>query len=292
MARFLNINATYNPLTMDKMLKVPLLYDAAYKDTENRFKTLSDTIADYEQYARMYPNSDVSQQYLKYIDDFNNAVDDFYNNGLNSTNRNTLSRLHRDYNRVVKPFKTAVGTYNAILTQRQKDYKDDIIGNDIDLDYILQHPEYDAAIDKSTYITGKQVYNISKDLFKGLNQFNNTPIKESDGIYNYISIPQSYSQEDIYKAFTGEGPGTVTPELQRAVDMFKQQTGYNTKNKDQQEKILYYGLQGALTNVKAPKTTVRAIPRSGSRSSSNDETPTSTTRGTTGTTTGSYGQGR
>ena len=268
MARFLNINATYNPLTMDEMLKVPLLYDAAYKDTEDRFKTLSDTIADYEQYARMYPNTDASQQYLKYIDDFNNAVDDFYNNGLNSTNRNTLSRLHRDYNRVVKPFKTAVGTYNAILTQRQKDYKDDIIGNDIDLNYILQHPEYNAAIDKSTYITGKQVYNISKDLFKGLNQFNNTPIKESDGIYNYISIPQSYSQEDIYKAFTGEGHGTVTPELQRAVDIFKQQTGYNTKDKDQQEKILYYGLQGALTNIKAPKTTVRAIPRTSS--SSND----------------------
>lgn len=277
MARFLNINATYNPLTMDEMLKVPLLYDAAYKDTEKRFETLSDTIADYEQYARMYPNADVSQQYLKYVDDFNNAVDDFYNNGLNSTNRNTLSRLHRDYDKVVKPFKTAVGTYNAILTQRQKDYKDDIIGNDIDLDYILQHPEYNATIDKSTYITGKQVYNISKDLFKGLSQFNNTPIKESDGSYNYISIPQSYSQEDIYKAFTGEGNGIVTPELQRAVDMFKQQTGYNTKDKDQQEKILYYGLQGALTNVKSPKTTVRAIPRAGSNISSSGDSGRSST---------------
>mgnify|MGYP006923310276 CR=1 FL=1 len=44
MARFLNINATYNPLTMDEMLKVPLLYDAAYKEAEKNIDEYNDKV--------------------------------------------------------------------------------------------------------------------------------------------------------------------------------------------------------------------------------------------------------
>ena len=264
MARFLNISPTYNPFTMDEMLKIPLLYDAAYKDEEKRFEKLSEDAASYEQYARAYPDSEASKQYLNYIEELNKASEDFYNNGLNNSNRTILSNLHRNYNKVAKPFKNAVSTYNAILTQRQKDYKDDIIGNDVDLDYVLQHPEYNAAIDRESYITGKTVYNTAKDLFKGLSQFNNTPVRTSDGTYNYIEIPQSYTQQDIYTAFTGEGNGVVTDELKRAVDLFKQRTNYDFRDAIQQEKILSYGLQGAFTNVKPNKVSTGKIAAKGS----------------------------
>lgn len=264
MARFLNITPTYNPFTMDEMLKIPLLYDAAYEDEEKRFDKLTEDAASYEQYARAYPDSEASKQYLNYIEELNKASEDFYNNGLNNSNRTILSNLHRNYNKVAKPFKNAVSTYNAILTQRQKDYKDDIIGNDVDLDYVLQHPEYNAAIDRESYITGKTVYNTAKDLFKGLSQFNNTPVRTSDGTYNYIEIPQSYTQQDIYTAFTGEGNGVVTDELKRAVDLFKQRTNYDFRDATQQEKILSYGLQGAFTNVKPNKVSTGKIAAKGS----------------------------
>ena len=264
MARFLNITPTYNPFTMDEMLKIPLLYDAAYKDEEKRFDKLTEDAASYEQYARAYPDSEASKQYLNYIEELNKASEDFYNNGLNNSNRTILSNLHRNYNKVAKPFKNAVSTYNAILTQRQKDYKDDIIGNDVDLDYVLQHPEYNATIDRESYITGKTVYNTAKDLFKGLSQFNNTPVRTSDGTYNYIEIPQSYTQQDIYTAFTGEGNGVVTDELKRAVDLFKQRTNYDFRDTAQQEKILSYGLQGAFTNVKPNKVSTGKIAAKGS----------------------------
>lgn len=264
MARFLNITPTYNPFTMDEMLKIPLLYDAAYKDEEKRFDKLTEDAASYEQYARAYPDSEASKQYLNYIEELNKASEDFYNNGLNNSNRTILSNLHRNYNKVAKPFKNAVSTYNAILTQRQKDYKDDIIGNDVDLDYVLQHPEYNAAIDRESYITGKTVYNTAKDLFKGLSQFNNNPVRTSDGTYNYIEIPQSYTQQDIYTAFTGEGNGVVTDELKRAVDLFKQRTNYDFRDTAQQEKILSYGLQGAFTNVKPNKVSTGKITAKGS----------------------------
>jgi hypothetical protein len=272
MARFLSVNTTYNPMSMDEMLKIPLLYNNAYEDKEKKFQQLSATMADYEQYARMYPDSEASKQYLNFVNDFNKASDDFYTNGLSSTNRNALAKLHRDYNKVSKPFKTAVSTYNTIMTQRQKDYKNDIIGNDVDFNYILQHPEYNAALDKESYITGKSVYNTAKDLFKGLSQFDNTPVRTTDGVYNYIEIPQSYTQEDIYTAFTGEGNGRVTPELQRAVDLFKQQTNYNMRTPEQQEKILLYGLQGAITHVKPNKVSGSRIPQ-GKNSKKGEENP-------------------
>lgn len=284
MARFLNINPTYNPFTMDEMLKIPMLYNTAYKDEENLFEKLTEDSSSYEQYARAYPNSEASQQYLNYIEELNKASEDFYNNGLNDLNRTTLSNLHRNYNKVAKPFKDAISRYNIILTQRQKDYKDDIIGNNIDFNYILEHPEYNVVTDRESYITGKAVYNTAKDLFKGLNQFNSTPTHTSDGMYNYIEIPQSYTQQDIYTAFTGEGNGIVTDELKHAVDLFKQQTNYDVRDDAQQEKILLYGLQGALSNIKPPKISTRALPKVTTKKGENVTSKNINGRGSTDTT--------
>lgn len=260
MARFLNINPTYSPITLDEYLKVPTIMYKEQKEREEELNNMGNTMDMYEIYARQYPNSEASRQYLSFLDKFNTAVDDISNGRMG--NINAVSNLQREFRRTSAPFKQALATYSAIQTQRQKDANKGIIGRDIDFQYILEHPEYTAAMDKESYVTGQDIYNSAKKMFKGLGGYDTTPRTQlmSDGTYARY-VPQGYTSNDFATALLDYEGGVVTPELQKMVDLFKNQNNFNALSEDEQQAFLYYAYQGAVQNAKDPKVSSGFTPK-------------------------------
>jgi len=269
MPRYLQITPTYNPISLSEFMYVPTQYWQAQDNMENKIDKFNESIGTYEQYARMYPDTEMSKQYLNFIDNFNKATDEFYKNGYSSTNANMFRKLRNDYQRVSTPFKQAVGTYSAIAAQQAKDAKNGLIGREITFEDILNNPTYSLEDYNRTHYTGQTILNDSKNLFGGLNQFDTTPIYEmsDDGKFVSIITPQSYSSNDIYTAFTGEGNGKPTEELINTVDNLKRKYDYDNLSDSDKESFLYYAMQGAAKSIKNPKISNRAVPK-GSKVSS------------------------
>lgn len=261
MPRYLQITPTYNPISLSEFMYVPTQYWQAQDNMENKIDKFNESIGTYEQYARMYPNTEMSKQYLNFIDNFNKATDEFYKNGYSSTNANIFRKLRNDYQRVSTPFKQAVGTYSAIAAQQAKDAKNGLIGREITFEDVLNNPTYSLEDYNSNRILGKDVYSESKTLFKGLTGFDATPKQYNDGTTITTMIPQGYTSEEIQLLFEDDDNPEISQELRNTWKTIKAKYNYDSLTPDQQDLFRYYALQGALSSAKAPRYSTRNAPR-------------------------------
>jgi hypothetical protein len=261
MPRYLQITPTYNPISLQEFMYVPTQYWNAQESMEDDLNKFSENIGTYEQYARMYPKTEASRQYLKFLDDFDKAQEEFYQNGYTSVNSNMFRNLRHEFSRVSKPFKQAAGTYSAIAAQQSKDIKKGLIGNEITFDYILQNPTYSIEDYNKEHILGKDVFDESKNLFKGLTGFDPTPKQYNNGTTITTMIPQGYTSEEIQLLFADENNPNLSQELRDTWKMIKDKYNYDSLDSDQQELFKYYALQGALSSAKAPRYSTRNAPR-------------------------------
>jgi len=256
--------AKFKPLTIAEWAAPLKEFSTQHAATEDALATLASDADEYERYVRENPNSEVAKQYYDYINAIEEQADRLARTGITPQSRTDLLNLKRRYNNSVKPIRRAVESYQDIMTQRNKDYGKGIIGApEINVSYLLEHPEYNTTTDRESYTTGDAVYKVATDMFKGLNQFDTTPQYEmsEDGKFVNITVPQSYSSNDIYTAFTGEGDGKPTEELINTVNTLKQRYNYDTLSDTDKEMFLYYAMQGAARSVKNPKVGTRAVPK-------------------------------
>ena len=277
MPRYLQITPTYNPISLQEFMYVPTQYWNAQESMEDDLNKFSENIGTYEQYARMYPNTEASRQYLKFLDNFDKAQEEFYQNGYTSVNSNMFRNLRHEFSRVSKPFKQAAGTYSAIAAQQSKDIKKGLIGNEITFDYILQNPTYSIEDYNKEHILGKDVFDESKNLFKGLTGFDATPKQYNNGTTITTMIPQGYTSEEIQLLFADENNPNLSQELRDTWKMIKDKYNYDSLDPDQQDLFKYYALQGALSSAKAPRYSTRNAPRP--KSSGKAATSSSSTGG-------------
>ena len=261
MPRYLQITPTYNPISLQEFMYVPTQYWNAQESMENDLNKFSENIGTYEQYARMYPNTEASRQYLKFLDNFDKAQEEFYQNGYTSVNSNMFRNLRHEFSRVSKPFKQAAGTYSAIAAQQSKDIKKGLIGNEITFDYILQNPTYSLEDYNNSRILGKDIYNESKNLFKGLTGFDATPKQYNNGTTITTMIPQGYSSEEIQTLFIDENSPLVSQELKDTWKTIKNKYNFDNLTPEQQEQFIYYAMQGALSSTKPARYNTRNAPR-------------------------------
>lgn len=256
--------AKFKPLTIAEWAAPLKEYAEQHQTAEEALNTLSADADEMERYVRENPNSEVARNYYDYVDAIEAQAENLARNGITPQIRTNLLGLKRLYNNSIKPIKRAVTDYQEIMTQRNKDYSKGIIGApEISIGYLLEHPEYTKIQDRESYYTGENVYKTATDMFKGLNQFNTNPnyVMSEDGKFVSIVTPQSYSSDDIYTAFTGEGDGQPTEELINTVENLKRKYNYDSLNSSDKESFLYYAMQGAAKSIKNPKISNRAVPK-------------------------------
>lgn len=255
--------ATFKPLTFQEWAAPLKVLNEAHKDTEKELQLLRDDADEYERYLLENPDSEVAQYYRAYIDDIEKQATLLASEGINPQIRNNLIDLRAKYNKSVKPIKQAVLRYQDIMEQRAKDSKKDyIIGApDIDINYLLEHPEYTKNTDKESYVTSNSVYTAAKDIFKGLSAKDAQAAYDmsADGKMVKITIPRSYSANEIAKALTS---GEDVPEdLLNAVNAIRTRFNYDSLGEYDKELIDHYIYQGASASAKSPYTTIRNVPK-------------------------------
>ena len=229
---------------------------------ETTLNTLSEEANKYERYIRANPNSEVAQQYRNYLTQLDNEVAMLNRYGMTPDRRTSLANLRREYIKQIKPVRTAVETLDDIEKQYIKDSKNGIVGApDIDVNYLLEHPEYTVEDYKKSYHSGKDIFNESKTLFKGLTGFDATPKQYNDGTTITTMIPQGYTSDEIQLLFTDEDNPNLSQELRDTWKMIKDKYNYDDLAPDQQDLFKYYALQGALSSAKAPRYSTRNAPR-------------------------------
>lgn len=232
--------------------------------TEAALETLESDADKYERYIRRNPNSEAAIQYKNFISQIENEIEALNQYGMTPERRDALLNLRRSYNKQVKPVKAAVETLDDIDKQYLKDSRKGIIGApDIDIEYLLEHPEYTVADYKKSYTLGEDILKYSSNLFKGLTGYDNTPRAEvsPDGKFAYISTPQGYTTQDYITALTGEGKGNVTPELKNAIQTARDYFNYDNLNEADQRQVDQILLSAGSKYTKEARTSVRNAPK-------------------------------
>lgn len=256
--------AKFKPLSFQEWAAPLQALNAAHEKQEEDLNTLMDDANKYERYIRQNPSSEVARQYNDYISQIEAEAQALSQNGITPDRRTALLELRRNYNNQIKPVKAAVETLSDIEKQYLKDSRKGIIGApDIDINFLLEHPDYTVADYKKSYTLGEDVIKYSNDLFKGLTGYDNTPrtVASEDGNYAYIVTPQGYTTQDLYTALTGEGEGVVTPELSNAVNTVRQYFNYDKLDDISKSQIDQLIFSTASRHTKEDKVTVRNAPK-------------------------------
>lgn len=256
--------AKFKPLSYNEWAAPLKEISSQHAAEEAALEALGEEANKYERYIRANPDSEVALQYKNYLAQLEDEVDMLSRYGMSPDRRASLTNLRRDYNKQVKPIRAAVETLDDIERQYIKDSKKLVIGApDIDVNYLLEHPEYTVADYKKSYILGDDVLKYSNNLFKGLTGWDTTPRTEAspDGSYAYVYTPQGYTTEDYVTALTGQGNGKVTPELENAIKTARDNFGYDNLDETSQNQIDRLLLSAASRYTKEAKTTVRNAPK-------------------------------
>ena len=268
------VNTTkFEPLSIEQWAAPLKEYATRHEATENALLKLQEDADAYERYIINNPNTDVARQYKNYINSIENQISQLALNGITPQNRTDLTNLRKQYNDVIKPVKRAVTTYQDIVTQYNKDANKGVIGApDIDVSYLLEHPEYTVNQYKDSYVLGTNVYNESKNLFKNLTGFNAAPQQYTDGNQIVIKYPQGYSSEELQLLFTDEDNPNLTQELKDTWKSIKSKYNFDRLTPDQQEQFIYYAKQGALSSAKPARYATKNVPKPASSGTSTKTT--------------------
>ena len=264
--------AKFKPLSYNEWAAPLKEISSQHAAEEAALEALGEEANKYERYIRANPNSEVALQYKNYLAQLEDEVDMLSRYGMSPDRRASLTNLRREYNKQIKPVRTAVETMDDIEKQYLKDSKNGIIGApNIDVNYLLEHPDYTVEDYKKSYYLGTNIFNESKNLFKNLTGFDTTPKQYNDGTTITTVIPQGYSSNEINTLFTDEDNPNLSQELKDTWEKIKVQYNYDNMTHDQQEQFKYYVLQGALSGTKPPKYTTGNIPKQKKTTSTNNQ---------------------
>ena len=262
--------AKFKPLSYSEWAAPLKELNTQHAAEEAALESLSEDASKYERYIRANPDSEVARQYRDFLGQIEAEADALSRYGISPDRRTSLANLRRSYNQNIKPVRAAVETLDDIEKQYTKDYQKGIIGApEIDINYLLEHPEYTVTDYKNSYKLGKDIYDESKNLFKNLTGFNATPKQYTEGNSIITEFPQGYSSEEIQTLFTDENNPNLTQELKDTWKLIKNKYSFDTLAPDQQELFAYYALQGALSGVKPPRYTSKNAPKSTSTKTDN-----------------------
>lgn len=138
MARFLNITPTYNPFTMDEMLKVPLLYDANFREVEKQYDELQDKAALLRLYAKDSP--EIKAAIDKYDANMQSISDAIASGKYDNTMSNQARAMRETYRKDIIPMSVAAQQYENFMQSYLKDMDGTEIGEKPSIKWFMEHP--------------------------------------------------------------------------------------------------------------------------------------------------------
>ena len=114
------VNATYNPLSMEEMLKMPMLETEAQLQSEEAYSKLAQDAADLESLANSAQDQATYIKYKKYANDVQKQLNDLSSTGLNPNSRRSLYDLSNRYKSEIDPIKQKMKTREDLIAEQRK----------------------------------------------------------------------------------------------------------------------------------------------------------------------------
>ena len=114
------INSTYDPLSMEEMLKMPMLATEAQLQTEEAYAKLAQDAADLESLANSAKDQATYVKYKQYANDVQKQLNELSGRGLNPNSRRSLYDLSARYKSEIDPIKQTMKTREDLIAEQRK----------------------------------------------------------------------------------------------------------------------------------------------------------------------------
>lgn len=158
------VNATYDPLSMEEMLKMPMLATEAQLQTEEAYSKLAQDAADLESLANSAKDQATYVKYKQYANDVQKQLNELSGRGLNPNSRRSLYDLSARYKSEIDPIKQSMKTREDLIAEQRKARS---TNNKILYDIDYANMSLDDMMKQSTHsynsLDGTQLYEEGKN---------------------------------------------------------------------------------------------------------------------------------
>ena len=158
------INSTYDPLSMEEMLKMPMLATEAQLQTEEAYSKLAQDAADLESLANSAKDQATYVKYKQYANDVQKQLNELSGRGLNPNSRRSLYDLSARYKSEIDPIKQSMKTREDLIAEQRKARS---TNNKILYDIDYANMSLDDMMKQSTHsynsLDGTQIYEEGKN---------------------------------------------------------------------------------------------------------------------------------
>ena len=114
------VNATYDPLSMEEMLKMPMLATEAQLQTEEAYSKLAQDAADLESLANSAKDQATYVKYKQYANEVQKQLNELSGRGLNPNSRRSLYDLSTRYKSEIDPIKQKMKIREDLIAEQRK----------------------------------------------------------------------------------------------------------------------------------------------------------------------------
>lgn len=158
------INSTYDPLSMEEMLKMPMLATEAQLQTEEAYSKLAQDAADLESLANSAKDQATYVKYKTYANEVQKQLNELSGRGLNPNSRRSLYDLSARYKSEIDPIKQTMKTREDLIAEQRKARS---TNNKILYDIDYANMSLDDMMKQSTHsynsLDGTQLYEEGKN---------------------------------------------------------------------------------------------------------------------------------
>lgn len=270
MPRFVSVTPTYSPFSLDEMLKIPMIYDANFREIENKYNELQDKTALLRLYAKNNPEIAAAlENYDNGIQSIANAIE------ANTWNRDMSiqgNRMRSLYRNNIIPLASAVQQYENFMQNYLKDMDGTEIGERPTIKWFMEHPgEAPETIHGSAIQAqlAKAISNYALTRQIDISNTNNWK-RVLGGQYLAGYTGAGYTDEEIADYFNNPANPNYAP-ITTIVNNFKHNIGYHKMTPERQAEADAYinsAIQMGMTGNRKMERIANKNYRSGSSSSS------------------------
>ena len=243
------INSTYDPLSMEEMLKMPMLATEAHLQTEEAYSKLAQDAADLESLANSAKDQATYVKYKTYANEVQKQLNELSGKGLNPNSRRSLYDLSARYKSEIDPIKQTMKTREDLIAEQRKARA---TNNKILYDIDYANMSLDDMMKQSTHsyntLDGSKIYEEGKNQAAALSSrmLSDSQRQALQGQYFELTQRQGLDHNAAINFMINNNS---VPELAELKNHLMSQYDLSGYSKDAQKQVENFLTQGMLEGI-------------------------------------------
>ena len=244
------INSTYDPLSMEEMLKMPMLATEAQLQTEEAYSKLAQDAADLESLANSAKDQATYVKYKQYANEVQKQLNELSGRGLNPNSRRSLYDLSTRYKSEIDPIKQKMKIREDLIAEQRKARS---TNNKILYDIDYANMSLDDMMKQSTHsynsLDGTQIYEEGKNQAAAMSSrmLSDSQRQALQGQYFELTQTQGLDHNTAMNFLINNNSVPELAALKNSLMSQYDLSGYGEEAKKQAENFLAQGIFEGIT---------------------------------------------